>query len=49
MLIPWKGIHDVETRQILWAEFVSFQIGSPTMAKLRLSKALFDEARPLLE
>jgi hypothetical protein len=49
MLIPWKEIHDVETQKILWAEFVSFEIGSPTVAKLRLSKAMFDEARPLLE
>jgi hypothetical protein len=49
MLIPWKEIHDVDTQRILWAEFVSFQIGSPTMATLRLSKAMFDEARPLLE
>jgi hypothetical protein len=49
MLIPWKEIHDVETQQVLWAEFVSFQIGSPTMATLRLSKTMFDQARSLLE
>jgi len=49
MLIPWKEIHDVETQKILWAEFVSFQIGSPPITKLRLSKPMFDEARPLLE
>jgi hypothetical protein len=49
MLIPWKEIHDVETQRVLWAGYVSFAIGLPTVAKLRLSKALFDEARPLLE
>ena len=49
MLIPWKEIHDVETQKVLWAEFVSFQIGSPTMARLRLSKPMFDQARSLLE
>jgi hypothetical protein len=49
ILIPWKEIHDVGTQKILWAEFVSFQVGSPTMAKLRLPKATFDEARSFLE
>ncbi len=49
VLIPWKEIHDAETQRILWTDYVSFQIGFPAITKLRLSKRMFDEARPLLE
>lgn len=49
MLIPSREIHDVEKRRVLWAEYVSFEVGSPTVARVRLSKKIFDEARLLFE
>jgi hypothetical protein len=42
LLIPWGEIHDVTTSRFLWMEDAVFQVGSPTVAKMRLSKKVFE-------
>jgi hypothetical protein len=41
LFIPWSEIHDVRTRRILWAEDATFEVGSPSIAKLALPKKVF--------
>jgi hypothetical protein len=42
LFIPWSEIHDVRTRRILWAEDATFEVGSPSIAKLALPKKVFE-------
>ncbi len=42
LLIPWAFVRNVTTRQILWTEVVSFDVGSPSMATLQLSRKIFE-------
>ena len=42
VFIPWSAVRNAETRKILWAEIVVFDVGSPRIAQLQLSKKLFD-------
>jgi hypothetical protein len=41
LFIPWTEIHDVTTRRMLWMEDAFFDVGSPSVAKLSLSKKVF--------
>jgi hypothetical protein len=41
IFIPWSEIHDVTTRRQLWMEIVVFEVGSPSVTKLTLSKKVF--------
>ena len=43
LLIPWHELHDPVTEKVLWQKLVTFQIGYPVMARLRLFQALFDD------
>jgi hypothetical protein len=47
VLIPWKDIHDAKSQRMLWAEYVSFDVGAPIVARLRLSKSIFEAASKL--
>jgi hypothetical protein len=42
LFIPWGEIHDATTRRFLGMEDVVFQIGTPSIAKMRLPKKVFE-------
>jgi hypothetical protein len=42
IFIPWSEIHDMTTRRQLWVEDVVFDVGSPSVAKLTLSRKVFE-------
>jgi hypothetical protein len=42
LFIPWSEMHDVRTSRTLWIEQVAFEVGSPSVATLALSKKIFD-------
>lgn len=41
LLIPWRDIHNGQVRSVLFSESVAFEVGSPKIATLRLSKKIF--------
>ena len=41
LLIPWSEIHGASTWRMFFTEYVTFEIGSPKMAKVRLPKKIF--------
>jgi hypothetical protein len=45
LLIPWSAIHDEESTQILWFKLTRFQIGIPSIARLRLPARVFEARR----
>jgi hypothetical protein len=42
LFIPWGELHYVRTRRFLGMEDVFFEVGSPSIAKLCLSKKVFE-------
>jgi hypothetical protein len=42
LFIPWEEIHDVKARRFLWVEDIVFEVGSPSVAKLCLSKKILE-------
>ncbi|HTR40846.1 MAG TPA: hypothetical protein VMH87_04460 [Pseudomonadales bacterium] len=42
LFIPWDAIHNVKTRRFLWVESVTFDVGSPSIARLQLPKKIFE-------
>ena len=42
LFIPWSSIHNRTVRRFLWIETVKFEVGSPTVATLQLSKKVFE-------
>ena len=45
LLIPWTAISNEEPTQILWANLTRFQVGTPSIASLRLPTEILN-ARP---
>lgn len=41
LFIPWQEVRNVTTRRFLWFERVVFDVGSPSIASLQLSKKIF--------
>jgi hypothetical protein len=39
--VPWTDIHDVRERQWMWARIVSFAVGAPRLARVRLPAEVF--------
>ena len=42
LFIPWSAIRNATTRRFLWFERVEFDVGSPSVATLQLSKKVFE-------
>ena len=42
LFIPWDAVHNMTTRRFLWVERVVFDVGSPSVATLQLSKKIFE-------
>ncbi len=42
LLIPWKEIGKPRVKRLLWYETVSFTVGDPEIARIAVSKKLFD-------
>lgn len=42
LFIPWYAIHNATTRRFLWIESVVFDVGSPRITTLELSKKIFE-------
>lgn len=42
LFIPWNAARNVATRRFLWAESVVFDVGSPGIATLQLSRKVFE-------
>jgi hypothetical protein len=42
LFIPWEEIHDIKARRFLWVEDIVFEVGSPSVAKLCLSKKILE-------
>ena len=40
LFIPWHAVHNETTRRFLWMETVVFDVGSPSIATLQLSKKI---------
>ena len=43
LFIPWGDLHNAATRRFLWVESVVFDVGSPRIATLQLSKKVIEE------
>ena len=42
LFIPWDAIRNPVARRFLWADSVVFDVGSPGIAKVQLSKKVFE-------
>ena len=42
LFIPWSAVRHATTHRFLWSETVSFDVGSPSVATLQLSKRIFE-------
>jgi hypothetical protein len=42
LFIPWDAVRNAKTRRVLWTERVEFDVGSPSIATLRLPKKIFE-------
>jgi hypothetical protein len=42
LFIPWDAVRNPTTRRFLWFERVAFDVGSPSVATLELSKKIFE-------
>ncbi|MBN2580658.1 MAG: hypothetical protein JXB10_16855 [Pirellulales bacterium] len=42
IFIPWNAIRNARSHRFLWTESVVFDIGSPTITTLKLSKKVFE-------
>ena|SRR5436190_1456489 len=42
LFIPWDAIRNPRIHRFLWAESVVFDVGSPSVATLRLSRKIFE-------
>jgi hypothetical protein len=42
LFIPWKAIHNRQTRRFLWKETVKFDVGMPCIATMQLPKKVFE-------
>jgi hypothetical protein len=42
IFIPWGAIQGARLRRFLWSESVVFNVGAPAIAKMQLSKKVFD-------
>jgi hypothetical protein len=42
LFIPWSAIRNFRPRRFLWFERVEFDVGSPNVATLQLSKKIFE-------
>ena len=44
LLIPWSAIHEIKSAKFFWMTLVSFDVGSPKLARIKLNKKVFDAA-----
>jgi hypothetical protein len=42
LFIPWDAVRNATTRRFLWFERIVFEVGSPSVATLQLSKKIFE-------
>ena len=42
LLIPWHAIHSQETVRFLWLEAVGFQVGEPSMGRIKLPRQILE-------
>jgi len=42
LLIPWHAVHNATIRRFLWIERVAFDVGSPSVTTVELSKKIFE-------
>jgi hypothetical protein len=42
LFIPWEAVRNATTKRIFWFERVVFDVGSPSIATLQLSKRIFE-------
>jgi hypothetical protein len=42
LFISWADIHHAAARRVFWSESVVFEVGAPSIAKLQLSKKIFE-------
>lgn len=42
LFIPWSAIRRAKTHRFLWTETVAFEVGSPSVGTLQLSKKIFE-------
>ena len=41
LFIPWRAIHNVEARQILWRSLTRFQVGTPAVGSVQIPSRIF--------
>lgn len=41
LFIPWRDMHSIGYHQILWVEMISFEVGNPKIATIKLRKKVF--------
>jgi len=47
LLIPWPELRNIKEKRMLWARFVTFEVGEPAVAKIMVSPQVLEKAGEL--